>query len=80
MCAVDESTQAPGMVRYFETVDDDEKSARPKTVVCKKCGAEGEHKTYDCPVIIVSMSLWSQWDRCLHLLMAIVVLNMWCPG
>lgn len=45
--------QAPGVVRYF---DDPADGAEPKTakIVCKKCGAEGDHKTWNCPVIIVS--------------------------
>lgn len=47
------------MVRYFETAEEDDTAAKPKTVVCKKCGAEGEHRTYECPVIIVSMSVVS---------------------
>ena len=68
------------MVRYFETAEEDDTAAKPKTVVCKKCGAEGEHRTYECPVIIVSMSLWSLRDCRLRLLMAAVVSNMRCPG
>ena len=42
------------MARYF---DDPADGAEPKTakVVCKKCGAEGDHKTWNCPVIIVSL-------------------------
>lgn len=80
LCVAFNDFMQAGMVRYFETVDEDGKAARPKTIVCKKCGAEGEHRTYDCPVIIVSMSLWSLWDLCLHLLMAVVVSDMWCSG
>ncbi|KAG7449223.1 uncharacterized protein BT62DRAFT_929198 [Guyanagaster necrorhizus] len=36
-----------GLVRYFEKPED--KSTK---VVCKNCGAEGEHTTYKCPVMI----------------------------
>lgn len=49
--------QAPGTVRYFEEAVEEAKAPKPKTVVCKNCGAEGEHKTYECPVLIVSMSV-----------------------
>jgi hypothetical protein len=40
-------------VRYFDEVDQDNK---PTRFVCKNCGAEGEHKTIDCPVQIVCVS------------------------
>lgn len=46
------------MVRYFDQVDEEDKVSKPKTIVCKNCGAEGEHKTYECPVLIVSMSVF----------------------
>ncbi|KAK0468352.1 uncharacterized protein EV420DRAFT_460559 [Desarmillaria tabescens] len=36
-----------GLVRYFDTPED-----KPTKVVCKNCGAEGEHTTYKCPVMI----------------------------
>ncbi|PCH40782.1 hypothetical protein WOLCODRAFT_143221 [Wolfiporia cocos MD-104 SS10] len=39
-------------VRYFEQPDEDAKVGKPRTVVCKNCGAEGEHQTYECPVLI----------------------------
>ena len=47
-----------GLVRYFEDQNDAERkaAAAPKKV-CKHCGAEGEHETRDCPVIIVSLSI-----------------------
>ncbi|KZT70314.1 hypothetical protein DAEQUDRAFT_725592 [Daedalea quercina L-15889] len=49
----DDDRRAPGMVRYFETVEEDtDKPAKPKTFVCKNCGAEGEHRTYECPIVI----------------------------
>ncbi|TBU43306.1 hypothetical protein BD309DRAFT_961038 [Dichomitus squalens] len=45
----------PGMVRYWE-LDKLEaevaKASKPARIVCKKCGAEGEHKTYECTVLI----------------------------
>ncbi|TEB30247.1 hypothetical protein FA13DRAFT_1734076 [Coprinellus micaceus] len=34
--------------RYYQT----ETQRAPTRIVCKKCNAENEHKTYDCPVII----------------------------
>lgn len=45
-----------GLVRYFDDVNEvaEAKAAKATRIVCKKCGAEGEHKTYDCPVLIVS--------------------------
>uniref|UniRef100_A0A0W0FJL9 CCHC-type domain-containing protein n=1 Tax=Moniliophthora roreri TaxID=221103 RepID=A0A0W0FJL9_MONRR len=40
-----------GLVRYFETQE--EKGQPNATItVCKRCGAKGEHKTSNCPVII----------------------------
>ncbi|KAF5393833.1 hypothetical protein D9757_000030 [Collybiopsis confluens] len=36
--------------RYFQVETDKVKT--PSVVVCKKCGAKGEHKTSACPVII----------------------------
>ncbi|CDO68458.1 hypothetical protein BN946_scf184760.g14 [Trametes cinnabarina] len=42
-----------GMIRYWEL---DKvaaaETAKPSRFVCKNCGAEGEHKTYECPVLI----------------------------
>ena len=37
--------------RYFE--DQSKEEAKHSKVVCKNCGAEGEHKTSACPVIVV---------------------------
>ncbi|KAI8982763.1 hypothetical protein BD414DRAFT_579052 [Trametes punicea] len=49
----DDDRRAPGMVRYWEL---DKVAAaealKPAKFVCKNCGAEGEHKTYECPVLI----------------------------
>lgn len=47
------------MVRYWELEKfeaEEARAAKPTRSVCKKCGAEGEHKTYECPVLIVSFS------------------------
>ncbi|KAI0711059.1 hypothetical protein C8T65DRAFT_608662 [Cerioporus squamosus] len=44
-----------GMVRYWELDKleaEEAKASKPTRFVCKKCGAEGEHKTYECPVLI----------------------------
>ncbi|KAI9508673.1 hypothetical protein F5148DRAFT_1013344 [Russula earlei] len=40
---------APDVVRYFEAPAEEQKQAR---FVCKRCGAESEHRTNDCPVRI----------------------------
>lgn len=42
------------VVRYFEDpVEESDK--KPNRTVCKNCGAEGEHKTAACPVLIVCL-------------------------
>ncbi|KAI1795080.1 hypothetical protein LXA43DRAFT_993390 [Ganoderma leucocontextum] len=44
-----------GMVRYWELEKleaEEAKASKTARVVCKKCGAEGEHKTYECTVVI----------------------------
>lgn len=46
--------KAPGLVRYFEVEGEDSKQSKLSISKCKKCGAEGEHKTYECPIQIVS--------------------------
>ncbi|KAH9062238.1 hypothetical protein EDB87DRAFT_1673943 [Lactarius vividus] len=38
-----------GTVRYFETPAEEQKQTR---FVCKRCGAESEHRTGDCPIMI----------------------------
>ncbi|KAI9467292.1 hypothetical protein BJY52DRAFT_1201603 [Lactarius psammicola] len=38
-----------GTVRYFETPMEDQKQAR---FVCKRCGAESDHRARECPVMI----------------------------
>ncbi|KAI0355393.1 hypothetical protein OH77DRAFT_1424881 [Trametes cingulata] len=51
----DDDRRAPGMVRYWEldkVAASEAKAAKPSRFVCKNCGAEGEHKTYECPVLI----------------------------
>lgn len=45
------------MVRYWELeklAASEAQAAKPTKTVCKNCGAEGEHKTHECPVLIVS--------------------------
>lgn len=46
--------EAPGLVRYFEVEGEETNQSRPSIFKCKNCGAEGEHKTYECPIQIVS--------------------------
>lgn len=41
------------MVRYFEATAEDQKQTR---FVCKRCGAESEHRTNECPVQIVRVT------------------------
>ncbi|TCD63871.1 hypothetical protein EIP91_004810 [Steccherinum ochraceum] len=50
----DDGRKAPGLVRYFEDPAElaDETEAKPKRLVCKHCGAMGEHSSWNCPVII----------------------------
>lgn len=47
-----EDRRAPGLVRYFEVEADGTTQARPSIFKCKNCGAEGKHKTFECPVLI----------------------------
>lgn len=47
-------TQTAGTVRYFETPAEDQKQAR---FVCKRCGAESEHRARECPVMIVRLRI-----------------------
>ncbi|KAF8914586.1 hypothetical protein CPB85DRAFT_519191 [Mucidula mucida] len=44
-----DSNSRKGIARYYQ--DPDEKPVKTKSV-CKNCGAEGEHTTFHCPVII----------------------------
>ncbi|KAH9973012.1 hypothetical protein BGW80DRAFT_1311034 [Lactifluus volemus] len=44
-----EDRLAPGVVRYFEASTEEQKHAR---FLCKRCGAENEHRTNECPVQI----------------------------
>lgn len=43
-----------GVIRYFDALDE---SSKPTKFVCKNCGVEGEHRTFECPVQIVRTSL-----------------------
>lgn len=45
-----EDRKAPGLVRYFDTEAEETVHTKPSRFVCKNCGAEGEHKTYECPI------------------------------
>ncbi|KAK0190952.1 hypothetical protein F5146DRAFT_1046399 [Armillaria mellea] len=50
-----------GLVRYFDAPED-----KPTKTVCKNCGAEGEHTTYKCPVIIVRIACSCSLTRSLR--------------
>ncbi|KAI0832815.1 hypothetical protein BC628DRAFT_1309582 [Trametes gibbosa] len=44
-----------GMIRYWELdklAASESKLAKPTRTICKNCGAEGDHKTFECPVLI----------------------------
>ncbi|KAG2369823.1 hypothetical protein BDR07DRAFT_318627 [Suillus spraguei] len=45
-----EDRKAPGLIRYFDTEAEEDAQTKPSRFVCKNCGAEGEHKTYECPI------------------------------
>ncbi|KIJ70584.1 hypothetical protein HYDPIDRAFT_164570 [Hydnomerulius pinastri MD-312] len=47
-----EDRKAPGLVRYFEPEAEEGAQSKPSIFKCKNCGAEGDHKTYECPVQI----------------------------
>ncbi len=45
------------MVRYWELEKleaEEAKASKSVRIICKKCGAEGEHKSHECTVVIVS--------------------------
>ena len=45
------------MVRYWELEKleaEEAKASKSVRIICKKCGAEGEHKTWECTILIVS--------------------------
>ena len=46
--------KAPGLVRYFEVEGEEGGQSRPSLFKCKNCGAEGDHKSFECPIQIVS--------------------------
>jgi protein AIR1/2 len=50
--------QAAGVVRYFD--EESQEPQKPK-IVCKNCGAAGEHKTADCPIQIVMHTALVVW-------------------
>ncbi|KAF8076360.1 hypothetical protein FPV67DRAFT_1573553 [Lyophyllum atratum] len=47
---LDFGDRSKNVVRYFE--EQVEESSKPSRTVCKNCGAEGEHTTASCPVLI----------------------------
>ncbi|KAF9221946.1 hypothetical protein BS17DRAFT_784199 [Gyrodon lividus] len=47
-----EDCKAQGLVRYFEAEGERSGQSKPSIFKCKNCGAEGDHKTYECPVQI----------------------------
>ncbi|KAF7789446.1 hypothetical protein EIP86_000391 [Pleurotus ostreatoroseus] len=53
-----------GLVRYFDDPAElaATKAAKATRIVCKNCGAEGEHKTYECPVVIECPTLWRMYE------------------
>ncbi|KAL0579546.1 hypothetical protein V5O48_002475 [Marasmius crinis-equi] len=50
-----------GLVRYFQT-QEEEIPIAPTVIVCKRCGAKGEHKAANCPVIVECPTLWRMYD------------------
>lgn len=58
-------TFVQGAVRYFDEHADDTK---PSKFVCKNCGAEGQHKTYECPVQIVRTHYMDTFENLPYLL------------
>lgn len=71
-----------GLQRYFDEVN--EMKPKPVRMVCKHCGAEGDHKTSQCTVQIVSMSafissvlLMIQTNFCIPCAV-LSVLDVWC--
>ena len=57
ICAYEETHQ--GMVRYWELEKleaEEAKDSKPTKFLCKKCGEEGTHRTFECRVVIVSSS------------------------
>jgi len=63
------------MVRYFEPPAEEQKQAR---FVCKRCGAESEHRTNECPVLIVRAFRRHLWLLLIYELPDIV-LDLWRP-
>ncbi|KAG6884709.1 hypothetical protein C0993_008777 [Termitomyces sp. T159_Od127] len=57
---LDFDDNSKNIVRYFE--EPILKSPKPKRAVCKNCGAEGEHTTATCPVLIECPTLWRLYE------------------
>lgn len=66
--------KAPGLVRYFEVEGEESKQLGPSIFKCKNCGAEGDHKTYECPIQIVSYRTLNAH----HCSRGFSVSDMWC--
>lgn len=64
-----------GAVRYFDIAGEDSKHTK---FVCKNCGIEGEHKTFEGPVQIVRSSLVRIIYIFLFTQIKCEVFNMWC--
>lgn len=60
-------------MRYFEPEAEEAAQPKPTRFVCKNCGAEGDHKTYECPVQVVS----SLASFCVMLFIPLEVSDMW---
>ncbi|KAI0035396.1 hypothetical protein K488DRAFT_68437 [Vararia minispora EC-137] len=56
---LDYDDNAAAGLRYFDERSEEAKKTR---TVCKKCGAEGEHTTRDCPVLIECPSHWRIYE------------------
>lgn len=70
-----------GVIRYFDDPAEtaETKTAKATRIVCKNCGAEGEHKTWECPVIIVSPSQSLYLRLSLYLCSRTVLVSyVWC--
>ncbi|KAK7049536.1 hypothetical protein VNI00_005567 [Paramarasmius palmivorus] len=59
---VEDYDQDTGLVRYFETQEEKDQSNTPTVIVCKRCGAKGDHKASNCPVIIECPTVWRLYE------------------
>lgn len=74
------SLHSKGLVRYYDVQPDDESDEKkvPIKTVCKNCGAEGKHLTWECPVIIVRTFRPHMYNSCFEL--SCLVSNVWSAG